>query len=153
MTRAYQVAGRRDSRKLAEFLSKEGQLLLPMLDRITQAEMAVDELIDAAGRATIEAILLMSAQDVAGVRHPGKACGAFSLPSAQVCCMIVNTKLCQPGLFTAPSLRQRQEPSGPSMGASEGREGREQQIAADRPLTPMAPRGARTAALSGSSLP
>lgn len=75
MTRQYQVVGRGDSRKLAEFLSKEGQLLLPMLDLITQAEMAVDELVDVAGRATIEAILLMSAEDVAGPRHPGKACG------------------------------------------------------------------------------
>ena len=75
MTREYQVTDRGDSRKLAEFLSKEGQLLLPMLDLITEAEMAVDELIDVAGRATIEAILLMSAQHVAGPKHPGKAAG------------------------------------------------------------------------------
>jgi len=76
MTKQYQVAERGDSRKLAEFLSREGQLLLPMLDLITQAEMAVDELIDMAGRATIEAILLMSAEQVAGVKHPGKAAGS-----------------------------------------------------------------------------
>ena len=75
MTESYHVVDRGDSRKLAEFLSKEGQLLLPMLDLITQAEMAVDELIDVAGRATIEAVLLLSAQEVAGPRHPGKASG------------------------------------------------------------------------------
>ena len=45
MKAAYQVANRGGSRALAEFLSKEGQLLLPMLELITQAEMAVDELI------------------------------------------------------------------------------------------------------------
>lgn len=68
----YQVVDRKDSRKLAEFLSKNGQLLLPMLELIEQSEMAVDELIDTAGRATIEAILLMSATELAGPRQAGK---------------------------------------------------------------------------------
>lgn len=75
MKATYQIASKGDSRALAEFLSREGQLLLPMLDLITQAEMAVDELIDVAGRATIEAILKLSAQEVAGLKHPGKAGG------------------------------------------------------------------------------
>jgi len=71
----YQIIDKKDSKKLAQLLSKEGQLLLPMLELITQAEMAVDELIDVAGRATIEAILIMSAQQVAGPKHPGKKAG------------------------------------------------------------------------------
>lgn len=75
MRRDYQIADHKDSRALAEFLSKEGQLLLPMLELIEQAEMAVDELIDVAGRATIEAILTLSAEQVAGPRTPGKARG------------------------------------------------------------------------------
>ena len=58
---------------MAEFLSGEGQLLLPMLELIEQAEMAVDELIDVAGRATIEAVLTLSAKELAGSKHPGKA--------------------------------------------------------------------------------
>ena len=57
---------------MSEFLAKEGQFLLPMLELITQAEMAVDELIDVAGRATIEAVLTLSAQELAGVKHPGR---------------------------------------------------------------------------------
>jgi len=72
MTASYQVVSRKDSRPLSEFLAKEGQFLLPMLDLITQAEMAVDELIDVAGRATIEAVLTLSAQEVAGAKHPGR---------------------------------------------------------------------------------
>ena len=60
---------------MAEFLSKGGQLLLPMLELITQAEMAVDELIDVAGRAAIEAVLVLSAREVAGPKHPGKPVG------------------------------------------------------------------------------
>lgn len=75
MKRDYQIASRSDRRALAEFLSKEGRLLLPMLELIEQAEMAVDELIDVAGRATIKAVLTLSAQQIAGPKHPGKATG------------------------------------------------------------------------------
>ena len=57
------------SRELAAFLAKDGQLLLPMLDLITQGERAIDEVIDVMGRATIEAILRMSAEQVAGPRQ------------------------------------------------------------------------------------
>lgn len=73
--RDYQVVSRSDRRALAEFLSKEGQLLLPMLELVEQAELAVDELIDVAGRATIEAVLTLSAQQLAGPKHPGKPTG------------------------------------------------------------------------------
>ena len=72
----HQIIDRRDSRTLAEFLSGEGQALLPMLELIEQAEMAVDELIDVAGRATIEAVLTLSAQELAGPKHPGKKAGS-----------------------------------------------------------------------------
>jgi len=75
MKAAYQIADREDSRALAQFLSGEGQALLPMLDLIEQAEMAVDELIDVAGRATIEAVLTLSGQALAGPKHPGKRAG------------------------------------------------------------------------------
>jgi hypothetical protein len=53
MSRAYPVCDAKDSRPLAEFLAKEGQLL-PMLDLIGRAEAAVDEVIDVAGRAALE---------------------------------------------------------------------------------------------------
>ena len=75
MRQTYQTVDRKDSRALAQFLSREGQVLLPMLDLIEQAEMAVDELIDVAGRATIEAVLTLSAQELAGPKHPGKRGG------------------------------------------------------------------------------
>jgi len=71
----YQIADKADSRKIAEFLSKDGQLLLPFLELICNTEQAVDELIDVVGKAAIEAVLLLSAQQVAGPKHPGKAQG------------------------------------------------------------------------------
>jgi len=43
-----------------------------MVDLIEQSRMAVDELIDGAGRATIEAVLQLSAEQVAGARTPGQ---------------------------------------------------------------------------------
>ena len=75
MNAEYQITDRKDSRALAQFLSGEGQALLPMLKLIEQAEMAVDELIDVAGRATIEAVLTLSAQELAGPKHSGKKTG------------------------------------------------------------------------------
>ncbi len=65
--------GKANARRLAEFLSKSGQLLLPMVDLIEQCQMACDELIDVTGRAAIQAVLELSAQQVAGgPRQQGK---------------------------------------------------------------------------------
>jgi putative transposase len=75
MGQAYQITDHKDSEKLARFLAKEGQLLLPMVDLIEQAHLAVDELIDVVGTATVEAVLELSAQQVAGGKRPGKAGG------------------------------------------------------------------------------
>jgi putative transposase len=71
----YQIASKTDSRKIAEFLSKDGQLLLPFLELVCNTEQAVDELIDVVGKAAIEAVLLLSAQQLAGPKQPGRAHG------------------------------------------------------------------------------
>ena len=73
MKGSYQIINQADSAELTEVLSKNGQLLLPMLKLIEAAKMAVDEAIDVSGRATIQALLLLSAQELAGEKHPGKA--------------------------------------------------------------------------------
>ena len=61
-----------DSKELAAFLAKDGQLLLPMLDLVEQAQCAIDDLIDVMGRATVEAVLQMSAAQLAGPKQQGK---------------------------------------------------------------------------------
>jgi putative transposase len=71
----YQIISKTDRRKLADFLSQQGQLLLPALELFTQSRAAVDELIDVTGRAAIEAVLNLSAQQLAGAKHPGKIAG------------------------------------------------------------------------------
>lgn len=65
-----------DTQALARFLSRNGQALLPMVELIEQSKFAVDELIDVLGRASIEAVLRLSAEGVAGPPHPGKKGGA-----------------------------------------------------------------------------
>jgi len=64
--------GEANARRLAEFFRRNGQGLLPMVDLIEQSRLAVDELIDVTGRATIEAVLQLSAEQVAGPRTPGQ---------------------------------------------------------------------------------
>jgi putative transposase len=61
----------RNLQRLAEFFSRNGQGLLPMVDLIEQSRLAVDERIDVAGRATIETVLQLSAEQLAGRRTPG----------------------------------------------------------------------------------
>jgi len=76
MKRTYQIAWAKTSegrKRLAQFLAREGQLwMLPMLELIETGECVVDELIDVVGRAAVEAILVMSAERVAGPPQQGK---------------------------------------------------------------------------------
>ncbi len=74
----YQIADKVDSRKIAEFLAKDGQLLLPFLELICNTEQAVDELIDMVGKGAIEAVLLLSAEQLAGPKQPGKTHGEIT---------------------------------------------------------------------------
>ena len=73
MKRTYEVRDRADKRAIREFLKREGQFLLPMLELVEQTEVAIDEVIQVMGRATIEAVLEMSAEGVAGVKQAGRS--------------------------------------------------------------------------------
>jgi putative transposase len=63
------------SAAVEEFTKANGQILLPLVELITQARIAVDGVIDSIGRQTIETILSLSAEQVAGPRTPGKSSG------------------------------------------------------------------------------
>ena len=60
------------SRDLADWLAKDGQLLLPLVALLEKGERAIDAVIDVMGRATIEAVLRMSAETVAGPKEQGR---------------------------------------------------------------------------------
>jgi len=73
----YHIVEKKDTQGWANLLAKNGQALLPMLELIEQSQAAVDELIDVAGRAMIEALLRLSAEGIAGPPHPGKKGGVI----------------------------------------------------------------------------
>ena len=75
MSERYQIVStdaNLESKTLATFLAKEGQLLLPLVELVEDAQCAIDDLVDVMGRATIEAILQMSAAGLAGPKQQGK---------------------------------------------------------------------------------
>jgi hypothetical protein len=53
----------------AEFLSKNGRLLLLFLELTCNTEQAVDKLIGVIGRAALEVVPLLSAQQIAGPKQ------------------------------------------------------------------------------------
>jgi putative transposase len=66
------VASFRVSRAL---LVREGRYLLPTVKLIDEAQTQITQIIDVTGRACIEAILEVSAIELAGDKTPGKQSG------------------------------------------------------------------------------
>ena len=52
--------------------AEQGQVLLPMLELIENARASIDELMSEAARGFVEQLLVLSAQEVAGAKHPGR---------------------------------------------------------------------------------
>jgi hypothetical protein len=68
----YQIVDRKDNvRELAKFLAENGQVLMPMVELIESAQMSVHQFVANLGRATLEAVLQISAAGVAGENHQG----------------------------------------------------------------------------------
>jgi transposase-like protein len=62
-----------DQAKFTQFLTEQGhQRLEPMLQLVEQSKLAADELITAMGKAAIEALLQLSAQELAGPKQQGQ---------------------------------------------------------------------------------
>lgn len=83
MKERYQIREKRETKEIADYLSKNGQLIIPMMEMIQASQAAVDELIDVIGRATLEAVLTLSASEVAGSKHQGKAGGEINWHGSQ----------------------------------------------------------------------
>jgi transposase-like protein len=81
--REYQVVGRKGSAALRQFLAKEGAALLPMVELIEAGQLAVEELVGQLGKAALEAVLAISAEQLAGPPHPGRPGGAIRRHGAQ----------------------------------------------------------------------
>lgn len=66
------VVARQDEVGLRACFSEGSQHLLPLLELLTDAKASVDELMMGAARQFIEQLLIISAQEVAGAKHPGR---------------------------------------------------------------------------------
>jgi len=73
----YQVVSQSESKEVRRYLAENGAALQPVVALIESGKQAVDQLVAELGRAALEAVLLLSAEQVAGPTHPGKAGGAI----------------------------------------------------------------------------
>jgi len=83
MGRSYRIIGRKDNKKLTDYLVQNGQFLMPMVELIEASRLAIDKLIDVLGRASIEAVLQLSAMSVAGEKHQGRKGGPIGWHGTQ----------------------------------------------------------------------
>jgi putative transposase len=66
------VVPKQDPDGLRACFAENSQLLLPMLDLIQNTRASIDELMHEAGRSLVEQLLVISATEVAGEKHPGR---------------------------------------------------------------------------------
>ncbi len=68
-------AARESAAVIEQFCQANGQILLPIVNLIQNASQVVETVIYEIGHQTLEQILLLSAEQLAGARTPGKASG------------------------------------------------------------------------------
>jgi len=105
----YHIVNREEKTAAAtieQFAKANGQLLLPLVELIQQARIAVDEVIGVVGRKTIETVLMLSATEVAGERTPGKASGDILWHGSQAGRVMLADRQLK---VQRPRLRHRQD--------------------------------------------
>lgn len=86
MKRPYHIvtrAARESAAVIEQFCRANGQILLPILNLIENASQVVETVIHEIGHQTLEQILILSAEQVAGPRTPGKARGDLRYHGSQ----------------------------------------------------------------------
>jgi hypothetical protein len=76
-------AERESASVIQQFCQANGQILLPILEMIQSASEVVTTVIHELGRQTLETILILSAEQVAGAKTPGKASGEIRWHGSQ----------------------------------------------------------------------
>jgi transposase-like protein len=109
---SYQISKKTDTRQLAQFLSSNSQVILPMVELVESAQIAVDQLLEHLGRATLEAVLLISASGVAGEAHQGKPGGSVVRHGSQSGIVPLSTRKVR---VQKPRLRRKEGGHGAEM--------------------------------------
>lgn len=76
-------AARESAAVIEQFCRTNGQILLPILNLIENASQVVETVIHEIGQQTLEQILILSAEQVAGPRTPGKSSGEIRYHGSQ----------------------------------------------------------------------
>lgn len=76
-------AARESAAVIEQFCRANGQILLPIVNLIENASQVVETVIHEIGHQTLEQILILSAEQVAGPRTPGKASGDIRYHGSQ----------------------------------------------------------------------
>lgn len=90
MKRPYHIvtrAARESAAVIEQFCRSNGQILLPIVNLIQNASQVVESVIHEIGHQTLEMILVLSAEQVAGPRRPGKAGGDIRHHGTQPGCV------------------------------------------------------------------
>ena len=78
MKKQYHIVSRADDKSasiIQQFCQSNGQILLPLVEKIQSASDMVNSVIHELSLKTLETILILSAEQIAGQRTPGKASG------------------------------------------------------------------------------
>jgi putative transposase len=80
-------AARESAAVIEQFCQTNGQILLPIVNLIQNASHVVENVIHEVGHQMLEQILVLSAEQVAGTRTPGKASGDIRYHGSQPGCV------------------------------------------------------------------
>ncbi len=80
-------AARESAAVIEQFCQANGQILLPILNLLEDASQVVETVIHEVGHQMLEQILLLSAEQLAGERTPGKASGDVRYHGSQAGCV------------------------------------------------------------------
>lgn len=98
------VVGRGEVSALRSQLAERGELLRPMLELVENARASIDELMSETARSFVEQLLVISAEELAGAKHPGRRAGAVRWHGTQAGRIVLAERKLS---VTRPRLRTR----------------------------------------------
>jgi hypothetical protein len=117
---------------LAEMLGQHSEELWPLLELVRELKVTLDDVFDGVGRVCVERVLELSAEQVAGSRHQGKATGEIRWHGSQEGVVTLSTQKIR---VKKPRLRKKSggrggEVSIPAYEAMQREEGLRQRLVA-----------------------
>ena len=107
MTVVYTNERERAKNALTEMLGQHSEELLPLLELVEELKVTLDDVFEVVGRACVERVLELSAEQVAGPRHQGKRGGEIGWHGSQEGRVTLSTQKIRVG-----KARLRRKPGG-----------------------------------------